>query len=502
MRAAIHARPFRPAPPPALSPRGPAAGLPVAICGAAIAGIFVAIAGGLAGPRAIYYSAVVGLIAVGAFIAATRREPARFAFLALFAALPFADVPVPPGRLGIRVFDLVMLVLAAVLLARRLGRHGREQPPLLPSGSIAFAWFAFLVCAICSLYPVVSLQMAVVGIAIYTFFLWTLAELGRERGFERLAALLAVVLIVVSLGLFADALLHQNLSLRGGNLNQQSWSMGREIWRAGGFFQDPQKAGAFLASLIAFLVVLAARGRFAGSRLRYLVLAAIPVGIAAIFTTIARGAIVACLVGSAVALFAFNRWGGVVKLLTACTLVVIGLLFAILPADSLQSLVPGAVATRFARLSADFDIRLMIWTDTWDMFAKHPATGIGPGSFQSYLIDTRPGMVGYYGIGVEQGANYVPEQPESGYFKILYEGGILGALAMLFVAGDVLRRAFRVIARGPESARTESIAVLAALATFAVTFATLYTAGDARIAAFLMFLLAVLWHHTPRPQRP
>lgn len=504
MRAASDTRPFRPEAPPALSPRWPAATLPAAIAGAAFAGVLVAIAGGVAGPRAIYYSAIVGLIAVGAFAAATRREPARFAFLSLFCALPFADVPVPPGRLGIRVFDLVMLCLAAVLLARRFGRRGRDQPPLFPSRSLSVAWLLFLVCVICSLYPLVSMQMVVVAIAIYAFFLWTLDELGRERGFERLVLLLSLVILVLSTGLFADFFLHQNLSLRGGNLNQLSWSMGREIWRAGGFFQDPQKAGAFLASVIAFLIVLAARGRFAGSRLRYLVWAAIAAGLVAIFTTIARGAIIACLVVSAIALLGFNRWGGVAKLLIACALVVLGLLFAILPSGTLLEFVPQAVANRFARLGAEFQIRLQIWFDTWDMFAQHPVTGIGPGAFQSYLIDTRPGMAGYYGIGVEEGVSYVPEQPESGYLKVLYESGILGSLAALLLIGDALRRAFRVLARGPEAAeaRTETIAVLAALAAFAVTFATLYTAGDSRIAALLMFLFAVLWHHVPRPQKP
>lgn len=489
--------------PPAVhvSPAGPALPAPTwaAVFGlAALAGLFVAAAGGFAGPRAIYYCAVLGLIGVGGFVAATRREPARVAFLALVAALPFADVPVPPARFGVRVFDLVMLALAAALIASRFSGR-RHHGPLLPSRSFAVAWLMFLVCAACSLYPASSAQAFLVSVGIYAFFLLTLEELGRERGFERLAALWAAVLILLSLGLFVDHFLHFNLSLRGGNLNQLTYARGLEIWRAGGFFQDPQKAGDFVAAMVAFLAVPAVRGRFAERRLSLLVWAAVLLGLAALFTTIARGAIIACLVVTALVLFAFNRWHPGVKLFAATAAAALALAAFLVPVSLWLDLLPDAVAARFAHVEEEFRIRLMIWFDTWDMFARHPLTGIGPGSFQPYLLDTRPGMTGYYGIGMGHGADYVPVQPESGYLTILYEGGLAGAAAALLLAADALRRAIAVLVRrsSDANARTETIAALAGLATFAVTFTTLFTVGDPRIAAQLMFFLAVLWRHTP-----
>ena len=60
-----------------------------------------------------------------------------------------------------------------------------------------------------------------------------------------------------------DYFFHINLSLRGSNMNQVSYDAGLAIYRAGGFFQDPQIAGAFLACLVTFLLVLSLRGRFA-----------------------------------------------------------------------------------------------------------------------------------------------------------------------------------------------------------------------------------------------
>jgi O-antigen ligase len=149
-------------------------------------------------------------------------------------------------------------------------------------------------------------------------------------------------------------------------------------------------------------------------------------------------------------------------------------------------------------LGEDFEIRRKIWFDTWNMFADHPLAGIGLGSFQPFLIETRQTVFNFYGIGAERGVAYVPDQPESGYFKILYEGGISGSIAALLVAGDALRRAALIIA-GSDSksdARTEGIAALAALVTFGLTFVTLFTVGDPRIAAILAFLLAVIWHRS------
>src|SRR6266850_6133128 len=68
---------------------------------AVLAGMATAVAGSLAGYRAIYYVAVFGLIVIGGIVAVTRAEPLRFVFLALIACFPIASAPVPPARFGV-----------------------------------------------------------------------------------------------------------------------------------------------------------------------------------------------------------------------------------------------------------------------------------------------------------------------------------------------------------------------------------------------------------------
>lgn len=478
--------------------------LPVLVLAAAVlAGMATAIVGSLAGYGAIYYVAVFGLILIGGFVTATRKEPLRFAFLALIACFPVAAALVPPGRFGITVFDVVMIALTIGLIGTRLFSSSTASEPLFPTKSLLIAWLLSIPCVAFSQYPQLSLMVFALSFSVFAFFLYTLYELRREGGFERLVFLLSIVLLFMASGLFLDRILHVSLSLRGSNIGQLTYAAGLEIYRAGGFFQDPQKAAAFLACMITFLLLLAVRGRFRGMKMRYMVWVAIAVGSVALATTISRAAILACLSVSGMALFAFNRWNAAVKLAITGIVILAVAAMALMPSETWLSFVPAVVTERFVTLQRDFEIRREIWFDTWNMFADHPLTGIGLGSFQSYLIETQPTVFNYYGIGTATGIAYIPDQPESGYLKILYEGGIAGSIAALLVAGDALRRAIGVIAGNitNSDARTEGIAALAGLVTFSATFVTLFTVGDPRVAAILAFLLAVIWHRSLEHER-
>ncbi|SRR6266480_1154103 len=471
----------------------------VVLVTAVLVGMVTALVGSLAGYRAIYYVAVFGLIVVGGMVVIGRREPLRFAFLALIVSFPLASAIVPPGRLGLTIFDVVMIALMVGLIGKNVFASSKASEPLFPTTSLLIAWLLSIPCVVFSQFPLTSLQTFIENFAVYIFFLFALNELRRGGGVERLVLLFSIVLIFVAIGLFVDHFLHVNLSLRGSNLNQLSYAVGLEIWRAGGFFQDPQSAGAFLACIITFLLLLSVRGRFRGMRMRLVVWVAIAIGSVALVMTISRSAILAFLFVSGITLFAFNKWNAATKLVIVVGVTLMVMAIALTTTtETWLNIVPAAVAERFATTRAALDIRSMIWLDTWDMFADHPLTGIGFGSFQSYLIASHPGVFNYYGIGTQAGISYVPNQPENGYLNILYEGGIAGSLAALLVAGDALRRAIGVVASNHTSsdARTEGIAALAGLITFGATFLTLYTVNDERIAATLAFLLAVVWHRS------
>jgi O-antigen ligase len=463
---------------------------------AGLAGLTTAVAGNLFGERAAYYFAVFGSLAAGTLVAATRKEPLRFVFLALIAAFPIASVAVPPGRLDLMVFDVAMVVLTIGLLMRNASSPPHSRQPLMPTRSLAIAWLLCIPCVVLAQFPVHSAIILGLMFALYAFFLLALAELKRERGFERLVMLLSIASIVMAIGVLIDFTFQVNLSTHGGNINQLSYSQNGEIYRAGGFFQDPQRAGDFFATLITFQLVLAVRGRFRGRFMRTLLWIAILAGFFALPMTIARSAILSCLAVSALALFAFNAWPWHLKAAIAVPFVVAATFLWQTPLTWWLSVLPSTIGDRFREVPEEFAARVAIWMDTWDMFSKHPATGIGLGGFRSYLLQTRPGVTNYYDIGIATGVDYIPDQPESGYLKIFYEGGIVGSIAALIVAVDAVRRGLRVAAGGTADARTECIAALAGLITFAVSFITLFTPSDPRIGGLLAFLLAVIWHRS------
>ena len=466
---------------------------------AAVAGIATVLSGNLFGDRAAYYIAFFGLIGAAILVAATRKEPLRFVFLALIAAFPIASALVPPGRLGLTVFDVVMLILAIALIGRSLVSSPAARQPLFPTRSLLIAWVLCIPCVVFSQFPADSALAFVLMFATYVFFLLCLDELRRERGFERLLALLCCVAIVFAIGTLIDYEWRVNLSLRGSGLNTLTYEEGIEVFRAGGFFQDPQRCGTFFAVLITFLLVVAVRGRLKEPGLRALVWLTIAAGLAALFMTISRSAILSCLLMSAVALFAFNAWSWHLKAAIAATVIVLATVVSQTSFDTWVGLLPITAQTRLLQIPEGLETRVDIWFDTWDMFEKHPATGIGLGSFRPYLLQTRPGVTDYYGIGAASGVGYIPDQPESGWFKILYEGGVVGTLAALLVAGDAIRRALRGAAGAIADAKTECIAAFAALLTFAVTFTTLWTVGDPRIAGLLAFMFAVIWSRSWSP---
>src|SRR5512147_2837157 len=90
------------------------------VAGAALAGAMTAVVGNVFGDRAAYYVAVFGTIGAGTLIAATRKEPLRFVYLALIVAFPIASALVPPGRIGLTLFDVTMLVLTIALIGRNI----------------------------------------------------------------------------------------------------------------------------------------------------------------------------------------------------------------------------------------------------------------------------------------------------------------------------------------------------------------------------------------------
>lgn len=465
---------------------------------AVLAGALTAMTGSLAGVRAIYYVGLPAAALLALAIAVSRPEPLRFLFLALIAVLPLANFTVPPGRLRLTAFDVATVALALGFVLRKMFAPPGPDTQLFPTRSLALIWLLLLPCAMFALYPFQSTFVLALMFGAYVFFLFTLQELRRPGGLELLVGLLCAAVLVVVAGICIDHFLHVNLSFGSGNPNQVSLTADAvSIWRAGGFFQDPQKAGGFLAASLGFLLVLGIRGRFRGTWLQALLWVALLGGVPALLMTVSRAAMLSFVVVSSMALVLLSNWPAMIRVVGIGAMVVLATILFLSP-DLLVSLLPDQIAARMADQQSDWEFRKSIWFDTWDMFANQPLTGIGFGAFQHYLLDTRPMVFNYYGIGEGTGTIYVPDQPESGYFKIFYETGILGSLAALLLIVETLRRAGVGMLRhkAHPHARSEIAASLAGLIAMSFTFAAQFTLGDARMLMLLLIMMAMIWRYS------
>jgi O-antigen ligase len=166
-----------------------------------------------------------------------------------------------------------------------------------------------------------------------------------------------------------------------------------------------------------------------------------------------------------------------------------------IPNNILLGMLPLEVTSRLGTMEESLFFRIRIWFDTWKMFADQPITGIGLGGFESYLLAENPSMKNYMGIGNTQTGIFIPGQPESGYFKILYEGGLLGSLAAFLLVIAAFRRAFLVL-HSPDALpewKTEVVGSLISLVVFGLSFATLFTLSDERNIVILVLPLAIIW---------
>ena len=464
-------------------------------CISAFFGLFIAYFCYVTGYAAIYYLLALVLIILLPLIVMTRDDPTHFAFTALLVGLPVIPFIVPPGRLGVSIFDYSMLfVLLRELWSRATDRHVAHTP-FFPTPVLMWIQILVIPVVLMAHFPGISTWVFVENLLIYTFFLVVLREIQTTGGGERLLFLFSIAVIVLAIGVLFEKITNINLSMSGANLNRSAYAAGVLVNRASGFFQDPQKAAQFFSCAGVLLFPIGLGHRFTRSGIRFTVWLASLVAFFAVFLTASRSALIAGFILIPFIILLGTRGGALVKLSSIFVVSVMLFVVFLLPTEALVGMLPIEVASRLGNLDESLFFRIHIWFDTWDMFADQPITGIGLGGFRSYLLAKNPAMQNYMGIGGPLGIGYVPDQPESGFFKILYEGGVLGSLASLLLIYSVFRRALLVMF-APDALpewRAEVIGALAALLVFGLTFVTLFTLSDERNVVVLVLPLAIIW---------
>lgn len=409
----------------------------------------------------------------------------------VFLAFPVLGFVLPPKRAGISFGDIValgatVLVLGWVIRGRRIPQKN------VIAHSVAVLFIVFGSVALSDDFAIAFGEFlrlcAYCGLLIYFS-----VSLNDRSAAATLGYLLSVAIITVSCGIFFEWLTGINLSLQSANLNTIKQIDSVTARRFCGFFQDPQKAAQFLAVCISCLVALLPSCKEITRRI--LCGLAIVFGNLALLATASRAAIVMVLVGATLALLlSVSDWKrALVRALAIGGFVSIGLLAAETRPVAMHSSDLN-IMNRFADLSRDLDVRREIWKFAYDISLSSPIVGIGPGTYQEYLIRNDPGLQRALAAG-----GYVPDQPESGYLKILVETGWLGLIALILVVCGAIWRSLRAIAQEvTHESRLLAGAALAGGAVYLVSLVTLFTPSDSRNFVIGVLLLSFSYANSSR----
>ena len=431
---------------------------------------------------------LVGVLIVASTLVVTGKDFRRHIFLFLILILPYSAWVVPSGKLEVSIFDVAMLTMAILTLKPYRVESPAEPIAIFPYKVFILAFLLVLPSVIFSHFVIHSTRVLVENFCLYLFFIYTCVEVRRAGGMLRIAKLVFLATILLSLGIFLE-LAGVNVGYQAKNLN----TMGVDQ-RASGFFQDPQKAAQFLACASSFIFVLVLRNYCSGEPLAKLMAwTALLLGSFALLATGSRSSFISAITLSSIALLLLNRWPWILKGLLIVGVITLIIFLGEHQEEIANAVLPPSLASRLLNSNSDLSGRMVIWFDTWDMFELNPIQGIGLGSFYDYLKETRPWTRNFYGIAGNTGAEYIPDQPENGYLKILYESGLLGSVAAVMIVLVTIFKAFNAMRFNNDKIRSEMAAALVGLFVFSGSFLTLFTLADPRNAIIMLLMFGIIW---------
>lgn len=420
----------------------------------------------------------------------------RFLTIALVLALPFLGLKVPPASMGVTLFDLMsILVLFQLLYEKAVLRRNIELVPVM---MVVLSLLLLVPAVLTSIHVGNSFESLRLMGQYYLVFVMVYHLLTTDEFGAQFPLYLSLALVVVSLFVFLEQLTGINFNFGAAHTGQYMIVEQLRVHRVAGIFQDPQKAAQFLAVGMTYLAVLLGRGNVTVSWHRVVVWVSVALTFGALLATVSRAAIISGVVISLLAVLTTNRFK------TPGRIVLGGLLLITLTAVVLagseklgRTLLPKSVVARLSLSSKEIEGRKTVWRDSWRIFTAHPLTGIGPGNYQELLMQEKPILRQIH----EQGG-MVPDMPESGYLKVLYEVGIVGSIGVLLLAGTLVVRLLGAGLTGiRDGAGFDGSASLAGLVVFALTSGTIFTPSDPRnallIPIFSALMLAAATSRTP-----
>ena len=477
---------------------------------------------------------VVGLLAVGAVIAAILLARASSAAYLLFVAELLAIVAFATLRWPRAVLVVVVLApildrfIIAPLISAQVGsvaqylsegllavigmvllvvawRDGRVMPALRHPATIGLVAFVVLglVSALVNGVPPLTVAAGFFYTldALAIFYLCRLVGFTHRQAVMALGAVGAAVVLMALIGI-GQALLAPNIL----GLDVVKGRSG-EAARIGSIVQNPNALG----SLIALILPLTLFGsiRLPTARMRWAMAAAALVMAMALLLTYSRGS----WLGVVFATFAITVFLDRKVLLAAIGIAALAfLLVNVMPRNLLVAAAPGTAAPppdfniietttgRVGKVSTGRDLRTQLILNAIPILRDHPLLGVGPGRYGGAAADHFASPV-HQEYGTDKLLRF-QQTVDNFWLHLLIEAGILGAAAFVALIGVVvvgLLRSVRSAAAGSRYVMTAGILV-ATVAGVIITGTTMGLEGNT-VAFMFWFVVGIgsLYAAHPEP---
>ena len=399
-------------------------------------------------------------------ILTSKNKVERYLQIVLIAFI-FMDFAIPPGALGIKLFDALTILIVPFFLSSNYYKN------IQISGKLKL-FFAILLSSLIfgslySLDPLLSILRLCQQLNFFIFFIVFTSYISISGNFKKIKNLIITSICISLLFTLIQIFVGTNFTLYS-FLNP---NVTNEGLRFPGPFHDPQKFAQYLA-LSAFLFFSFSTIQSNKTK-RYII-----IGILVAFTII--------LTGSRGALFGFAigmLFYSIVQAFNSKKLVNIFIIGAIGFSTYLFS-ENTLIFKRVESSQNDLAYRYSIWIKAYDFFLENPISGIGTGSYQAFSEKNSPEH--FWKVNDEK---IYFDHPESGFLLWLVEYGIVGFIALISVILIIINPFYK---RNKKVHNLNLNTYLeAGIISWIVGFITVNSLGDKRIGITLLLLFGVLF---------
>jgi O-antigen ligase len=418
-------------------------------------------------------SKIIGLGVFAAYvpyILTKRYENARRSYiLYLLYLFPFIDLFITPVQYGgLSVFDGVSLISFPLIFNRLQFTFNRNGKYLL---LFLVLLGVLMIGAAQSEYFTAALIPYLKAILLFFYGKCLLEEINEDPAFGQQLIKILKVVALVSVGFIAfQVVIGLRFTLYAA-LNTNTNTGAESSLRYPSFFHDAQKYAQF-AAMASFLFFIDTEKKVQTNAKKLGLFVAI---VAGLILSGGRAAFLGLCIGIA---FLISVGRLKYKLLST-----VGVAVIVFIAINYSDKIP--LFNRSESVDESYEIRNNYWQQALRIYDDNKVWGIGIGNYRNYVSQYARDQFWV----MENGDILYFDHPESGYLKFLVEFGIIGfCLSMLFFLVPI---AFFIKGYSQHKCYTPYF-LIASILSWMVSFVTVYTLSDLRIAVLLISIVSLL----------